>query len=159
MPSFARRSSGKSFCRMVLSMVGKTKAPTKSEKDFMGKLCLLGCIICGNTSRCSVHHIVEGGKRKGHDFAIPLCYEHHQAGMGEGAYISRHPWKARFEEKYGDEQILLAKAYRLMRSEYSVELPEPVKEWIGEFGRAVYYDSAALALFNEEHLPWQATDS
>jgi hypothetical protein len=56
-----------------------------------------------------IHHIIEGGKRKGHYFTLPLCVPHHR-GRSDGSvlpYVSRHPYKARFEAAYGSEDELL----------------------------------------------------
>ena len=33
--------------------------------------------------------------------------EHHRGGNDSGDFISRHPYKARFEKAYGSEQSLL----------------------------------------------------
>lgn len=43
----------------------------------------------------------------GHLYSLPLCDPgHHQGGQSLGL-VSRHPWKTRFEEKYGCELTLL----------------------------------------------------
>ena len=44
---------------------------------------------------------------------LPLCGPHHQTG-GPGA-PSIHPWKARFEAKYGTQAELLAKVAELLQ--------------------------------------------
>jgi hypothetical protein len=91
---------------------GKHK-PTAIEAKWMASIVEYGCIACrlnGHLPRpTAVHHIVEGGRRLGHLFTVPLCDPgHHQHGAELGL-ISRHPYKARFEAKYGAEFELLAK--------------------------------------------------
>jgi hypothetical protein len=61
-----------------------------------------------------VHHVLSGGRRIGHLSTLPLCDPgHHQGGQSLGM-VSRHPWKAQFEAKYGTEQELLDR----LRAEY-----------------------------------------
>lgn len=92
-------------------MHSKAKPPTKAEREWMAWVTEFGCIACyidGNYGEpCAVHHIVSGNRRMGHLFSIGLCDPgHHQNGWSRGM-ISRHPWKALFEEKYGTEMELL----------------------------------------------------
>ena len=87
------------------------KAPTVAESAWMDAITTLGCIACildGHERRPgAVHHILSGGRRMGHLFTLCLCDPgHHQGGQQLGL-ISRHPWKARFEERYGSELSLL----------------------------------------------------
>ena len=78
----------------------------------MARIADYGCIACridGHAPReTAVHHIVDGGRRLGHLFSLPLCQPgHHQDGQQFGL-ISVHPWKARFEARYGTQMELLA---------------------------------------------------
>lgn len=87
------------------------RPPTKDEATWMADIVTLGCIAClldGVLPRqTAVHHILRGGVRIGHLFTLPLCDPgHHQNGQPFGL-ISRHPWKARFERRYGTEMDLL----------------------------------------------------
>lgn len=89
------------------------RAPTVAERAWMDAIVRYGCIACwidGSGHRpAAVHHILRGGVRLGHLFTLPLCDPgHHQGGEALGL-ISRHPWKARFEKKYGTEIELLAR--------------------------------------------------
>ena len=43
---------------------------------------------------------------------LPLCGPHHQTGGKEAPAI--HPWKARFEKKYGTQADLLADVQLLL---------------------------------------------
>lgn len=88
------------------------RAPTAAESRWMDAIVAYGCIACrldGMAPRPTcVHHILRGGVRMGHLFTLGLCPGHHQDGTGEPGLISRHPWKTRFEARYGTELELLA---------------------------------------------------
>lgn len=103
--------------RMVVPLPKDVKAkhgksaPTVAEAAWMDRISAFGCIAChidGHPGTPSaVHHILRAGRRMGHLFTIPLCDPgHHQGGQTDGK-ISRHPWKARFEARYGSEMELL----------------------------------------------------
>lgn len=77
----------------------------------------IGCIISGS-SQYDVHHLVEGGKRLGDAFTIPLHPWYHRGVPFEGhdnvdmmakfgPSLERH--KKAFVKKYGTERELLAK--------------------------------------------------
>ena len=86
-------------------------APTADEQSWMDDIVACGCLVCWmqkmGESSAEVHHLKEGDRRKGHMFSIALCPPHHRSGAGEGPFISRHPYKARFERAYGTEADLL----------------------------------------------------
>lgn len=89
------------------------RTPNAEERAWMDAIVRFGCIACwldGLGFRpCAVHHLLRGGRRIGHLFTIGLCDPgHHQNGQQLGM-VSRHPWKARFEAKYGTEAELLAR--------------------------------------------------
>lgn len=71
-----------------------------------------GCIACrmdGHEPRpTAVHHMLRGGQRIGHLFTLPLCDPGHHKNGEQFGFISRHPSKARFEQRYGTEAELLA---------------------------------------------------
>ena len=53
-----------------------------------------------------MHHIVQGNRRLGHLFTLPLCPPHHQ---GDGRAVpSVHFTKRTFVQRYGSELELLA---------------------------------------------------
>lgn len=89
------------------------RAPTAEERRWLDAIVAYGCVACRmdgyGVVAPAVHHILRGGVRMGHLFTIPLCDPgHHQSG-GPMGMVSRHPWKARFEAKYGNEDFLLRK--------------------------------------------------
>lgn len=103
-------TTGLAFPKGEPAKPGK-RSPTKDERAWMDAIVQYGCIACRKDGRGyvlpAVHHILRGGLRIGHKFTLPLCDPgHHQGGQQMGL-ISRHPWKARFEQQYGSEQFLL----------------------------------------------------
>lgn len=89
--------------------MGPSKPPTKAEREWMSRAADFGCVACrkdGHQSPASVHHIVQGNRRLGHLFTIPLCPPHHQ---GDGRQVpSVHFSKRTFVQRYGSELELLA---------------------------------------------------
>lgn len=108
--------------------MGPTKA-TAAERQHMAMVAAIGCLCCRALgyydSPAAIHHPVEGGKRKGHMYALPLCHRHHQDHPNEP---SRHPNKAAFERVWGTERELVGKVYRLL----DIDPPADVLAWIGE---------------------------
>jgi len=87
------------------------RTPTAEERRWMDAIVAYGCVACrmdgnGVVAPC-VHHILSGGRRMGHLWTLPLCPGHHQDGTGAPGMVARHPYKARFEQKYGTEYSLL----------------------------------------------------
>lgn len=89
----------------------KTKqlAVTRQEKALWDRLAELGCIACLKDGiynpHVSIHH-VDGRTKPGcHTLVLPLCGPHHQED-GSGT-LAVHPWKARFEQRYGAQLDLV----------------------------------------------------
>lgn len=64
-------------------MEHSTQAPTKYEAERIAAMMRLGCVACAtldipNVNRLECHHIIEGNRRLGHYFSIPLCVSHHR---------------------------------------------------------------------------------
>jgi hypothetical protein len=88
----------------------KGNPPTVEQKRFHDMLCSrVGCIAClldgTMNSYCSVHHIDGRTKPMAQWLVLPLCGGHHQDRGGRR--IAVHPWKTRFEARYGTQQYLL----------------------------------------------------
>jgi hypothetical protein len=67
--------------------MGPSKSPNKIEREWMTVIADHGCIAClqdGHRSPALVHHIVQGNRRLGHLFTLPLCPLHHQ---GDGRMV------------------------------------------------------------------------
>lgn len=87
------------------------RSPTKADREWMDAISGLGCIVChldiGVDTPAEVHHIDGKTKPGAHRRSIPLCYLHHRAGLDNEQATSRHPYKRRFEDRYGSEELLL----------------------------------------------------
>lgn len=96
----------------------KGRAANKSDKVRMRALADLGCIVCllhlNTWTPPEIHHTTGKTKKGAHQCTLPLCFRHHREGVDSEAYTSRHPYKARFEARYGTEQELLAKVEELL---------------------------------------------
>ena len=96
----------------------KGRSPNKQEKIWMNSLTQLGCIVCRIHYQCEtpaeVHHIDGKTKPEAHLKTIPLCFRHHREGVKNELYVSRHPFKHEFEERYGTEENLLQKVKELI---------------------------------------------
>jgi|APHM01.1.fsa_nt_gi hypothetical protein len=101
-------------------MVGKTKTPTRQERDHMETVQRLGCLACriesGDRPPAEIHHVTDAGQRMGHRYVLPLCPHHHRSvsetGMrpseAEAIYgPSLAQDKAGFTRHYGTEAELL----------------------------------------------------
>ena len=89
---------------------------TKSEKAHWDKICAFGCIACHldgiKNTYVSIHHCDGRTKPGAHMEVICLCHLHHQGGTAE--FPSVHPWRKRFETKYGTQQELIELTNRLV---------------------------------------------
>lgn len=99
------------------SALSKGDIMTKDEKTWMQAMNGMGCSACLftngiETPNPAIHHIVEGSKRLGHLWTIPLCDTHHQYGTPEHpSYHSekgKHGGAAAFEAEHGTQYELLA---------------------------------------------------
>ena len=96
----------------------KGRNPSAAEKRFHDQLAALGCIACridGNHNpTVSIHHIDGRTKPGAHMRVLPLCAGHHQDGYGIPGLIAVHPYKRRFEDRYGSQYELLAMCEQLL---------------------------------------------
>lgn len=80
----------------------------------------IGCIVCRREGAgyvpASVHH--PWGRTNGNEFrVIGLCFSHHQSGVKTDLYVSRHPYRRAFLDKYGSEESMLAEVDVLIERE------------------------------------------
>ena len=89
---------------------------TKAEKKLHDRIAALGCIACRKDGRIntlvSIHHCDGRTKPGAHRKVLALCAPHHQTGGKAAPAI--HPFKARFEAKYGTQAQLMAETERLL---------------------------------------------
>jgi Recombination enhancement, RecA-dependent nuclease len=93
--------------------------PTKPELEFHRQVAAIGCIAClldGHYNPLvSIHH-VDGRTKPGcQRKVLPLCAGHHQNGTGnDKTMIAVHPFKSRFQERYGHQDRLLVLVYTMV---------------------------------------------
>ena len=90
----------------------KGRNPTSEQKRFWDLLAShIGCVASRMDgffdSQCSIHHIDGRTKPDAHWLVLPLSAGNHQDGTGAPGRIAVHPWKARFEARYGRQRDLL----------------------------------------------------
>lgn len=105
----------------------KGRAPTAEERAWMDEIVQLGCIVCRvhleELSPAEVHHLSGKTASGAHLNSIPLCWAHHRSGYDTPACTSRHPFKARFELRYGLETDLHGQTVALVRQ---IQEGEPI---------------------------------
>jgi hypothetical protein len=100
----------------------KGRPPTADEARFMSAIADLGCVACRHDGwsnpDVSVHHIDGRTKPGAHLLVLPLCAGHHQDGTGTNpTLIAVHPYKARFEARYGAQLALLAECVAMLKKQ------------------------------------------
>lgn len=84
--------------------------PTTEDRKYWAKLADLGCVACRingvHNPWFSIHHIDGETKPGAHRKVLPLCGRHHQGGTQDDPSV--HPWKRRFEARYGRQMELKA---------------------------------------------------
>jgi hypothetical protein len=100
-------------------MKSRQRSRTPADVLLHDRLAALGCIACMKdgvfSPLVSIHHIDGRTKPGCHQLVLPLCAGHHQDGTGEDkTLIAVHPWKARFEARYGTQLELLAECNYLL---------------------------------------------
>jgi hypothetical protein len=90
------------------------KGSTKAEKEYMGKVAALGCIICKYPAE--VHHATglqyraHGKKASCYD-TIPLCATHHRLG---GFGVAVHAGVKTWEKTYGTQAELIKQTREML---------------------------------------------
>jgi hypothetical protein len=117
---YLARSTNNGRERTKRTLKSAQRRPTKPEKILWTRMVeIVGCVACridGHfTPHVSIHHIDGRTKPGCHGLVLPLCAGHHQDGAGEDkALIAVHPFKARFEERYGAQLRLLTYVHQLL---------------------------------------------
>lgn len=118
--AFARteRKEAAASSKAARAMKTKQRAVNADEKAMWDQLAALGCVACMKDGHynphVSIHHVDGRTKPNCHKKVLPLCGSHHQDD-GSGA-IAVHPWKARFEARYGSQDALMAMCQELIKS-------------------------------------------
>ncbi|WP_257572831.1 Ref family protein [Janthinobacterium sp. UMAB-56] len=110
------------------SLKSKERAVTTAEKLLWTRLAALGCVACKKDGKFNTHvsiHHVDGRTKPGcHQLVLPLCSGHHQDGTGEDkTMVAVHPWKTRFEARYGTQVELMAECAQALNEQRSAPAP------------------------------------
>lgn len=113
------------------------RSVTNNQKQYWNLLCHeVGCIACIKESRynnyCSIHHIEGRTKKDSHWLVLPLCSGHHQ---DNGTAIAVHPYKKRFEQKYGNQYQLIGDCVDILEK-HGISIPDRVLELINREAKA-----------------------
>lgn len=97
----------------------KGRTPTAEQRRFWDMLAReIGCIASRKDGfwepRVSIHHIDGRTKADAHWLVLPLSAGNHQDGTGAPGRIAVHPWKARFEARYGTQPNLLRECIQIL---------------------------------------------
>lgn len=107
-------------------MHSNAKPPTKAERARFDRVVELGCLLCRRQGRfrpAEIHHLLDGGVRRGHAYTIPLCEFHHRGTPLPGENVAMTtlilgPSLALgsqiFRAFWGNDDALLAETDRLL---------------------------------------------
>lgn len=101
----------------------KGSTPTKVEREYWSRLAsVVGCIACRLDGiinhHVSIHHTDGRTKPGAHRAVLPLCAGHHQDGTdNDKSKVAVHPWKRRFEARYGTQESLRAMCDEILERE------------------------------------------
>lgn len=103
------------------ALKARERTRTPLEIALHDRLAALGCIACMKDGRfndyVSIHHVHGRTAPDCHKKVLALCAGHHQDNGG--GLIAVHPWKARFEARYGNQDDLIAESYKLIGLTYA----------------------------------------
>jgi len=104
-----------------------TGKPTKYEAQRITAMMKLGCVCCAQLDipnvSVDIHHIIEGNRRLGHWYSLPLCPGHHR-GVWSPEQVELIPPDLRtaisdgskcFAKHYGTERQLWLKVQRRLK--------------------------------------------
>lgn len=82
------------------------KKATPAEREHLARIKALPCCVCTDeqTTPTTVHHILQGSKRMGHFYVLPLCKFHHQGWSPIEVTMMDGP--AAFEKEHGSQRML-----------------------------------------------------
>lgn len=105
------------------------RQPTAEEKRYMDKVARIGCIVCLLFHKSyrppEIHHTTGKTKPGAHFKVLPLCFDHHGPTQETKLMTPRHPNKARFEQRYMPEIVLLGAVKELVAINYDGQLCNP----------------------------------
>lgn len=104
--------------------------PTKADRERFLAFRSIGCVACYLQKRfadADVHHLLSGGRRRGHRFTVPLCPPHHR-GIGfvealHGSSLATSP--KTFRSLFGADETLLALTDQLVARQLARRVGAP----------------------------------
>lgn len=93
-------------------MMSRAKGPTKAERKRFERIASAGCVACRMAGvepmPAEIHHLLDGGKRRGHAMTIGLCSFHHRGTpVLENVGPSLAHGSKLFRAFFGDDSELL----------------------------------------------------
>ena len=90
------------------------KRPNAEESKRMGRIKELPCIVCRHAAPSDCHHITDCGRRLGHMFTLPLCYDCHR---GDNGFSGKN--RSAWDKSLSNQLELLKKVNRQLHEFYS----------------------------------------
>lgn len=92
---------------------------SQQERERWSRFADIGCLACRKKGvynpQVDVHHLLSGGRRRGHDASVPLCAYHHR---GVGIHPEMGPSLAHgskpFHAEFGSDDELLELTDKLL---------------------------------------------
>lgn len=111
-----RRAAPARKAALKTKQLARTPADIELHDRLANEIGCIACIKDGNRNTyVSIHHIDGRTKPSCHQLVLPLCAGHHQDKTGEDkTLLAVHPWKKRFEKRYGTQLQLLAECMALL---------------------------------------------
>lgn len=109
-------------------MHSKANGPTKAEAKRFERIVELGCVACRKNAElrpisCEVHHLLDGGRRRGHSFTVGLCQWHHRGVVND---------------------LIVSEATRFLGGDKKAGLKCTVDGTTAFFGPSLYHDRKAF---------------
>lgn len=120
----------------------KGRNPTAEQRRYWTLLAeRVGCIACWHDKagylrnhHVSIHHVAGRTSPDAHWLVLPICAGHHQDGTGAPGLIAVHPYKARFEARYGKQEALIRSCAEQLLA-MCERVPQRILELTGLEGR------------------------
>lgn len=108
------------------AMKSKQRAVAPAEKLLWDRLAALGCVACLKDGQfnphVSIHHVAGRTAPGCHLLVLPLCAEHHMHDDTDHAgRTGVHPYKARFEARYGSQADLMLYCAAMLEAGAAIE--------------------------------------
>lgn len=111
---------------MEITLKTSSGKPTKAEQARIEKMLALGCSACAELClwmTAEVHHILDGDRRLGHWYTLPLCPGHHRnvwladqaLVIAKEMMVSIAHGRKEFIRHYSDERAMWERVQRKLK--------------------------------------------